>query len=961
VATIVLLALVAAGWAVSGLGPILVPPAAHAADALTAAAFASPPVAVGGYHTCVLPGDGTVLCWGDDTSGQLGDGRITDPSAPGGDVVAIYTVLGGPTAREGECSEYLDGAVLVCSSDSPLRGVTAIAAGFAHTCALLADTTVRCWGANAAVDGGPFSPSSSGGQLGDGTTTPNAFPVTVIAGPGQPNPLYGVTAITAASDYTCALMSDSTARCWGNAMQATGTAPVPIMADASHPLAGITALAAGDTATCALLTGGGVDCWGSNIEGLLGDGGVENASSVPVQVLGAGSPSVPMSGVSGLVMGHDIPVGENGVPAGHACVLDSSVVPGGVHCWGVSDSGQLGRSSAGSWLVTSAGGSPLGDVIALAAGTTFSCALRADGSVDCWGGGYGTTSSDGLGSAAPVPVLSGGVVAIAAGGSFCAVLATGGLSCLGFYGGDGMVPVPGITIAAPAAPAPTPSTPTPSTPTPSAPSPSPSAVGQAGDLDHLVGDWSVTYGAPVTVSVTFAAGTYTVTTTMPTAIASTSCSVPAGTVMETFTGSGGNYAGQQVLFGPTCQVAQVVPLTGSRDSAGAITVLYNGTPGRHVLVPAAAATGPSLFRNSIPTPAEINLDLATVVLPTVVAGVGIIVLVPFPGALFNSTLRTNYAELLRRGRRARRRMRNAALRPWFALAARLSIASGPQPIALGEEAPILSSPPAAEQRHDFWWTWPGVGVFVLLTALLSSFLDPAFWFDAASAPTFIGMLVGLVLILAAFDLPSFLYYRRSNIRFWPRALPGTFVVALACVAISRLTDFHPGYLYGLVITTAVAATLGDKVEGKLLATGVVVTLAVAIGAWLALGVVAPVARASSDPLLIGVQTVLSMLVSDGVQVTAFGLLPLSFLAGEGVRKWNRWVHAGLWLFGLAAFGVVILNPQNGYLSDTTRTPLATIVALFAIFSIGSIWFWRYFRDWHRRMAKLAPPALEEAS
>jgi hypothetical protein len=384
-----------------------------------------------------------------------------------------------------------------------------------------------------------------------------------------------------------------------------------------------------------------------------------------------------------------------------------------------------------------------------------------------------------------------------------------------------------------------------------------------------------------------------------------------------------------------------------------------GIVDNHTLVPAAAAVaGPSLFRNSVPTPGEINLDLATVVLPTLVAGVGIIVLVPFPGTLFNSTLRTNYAELMRRGRRARRRLRNAALRPWFALAARLSVAFGPQPIALGEEAPMLTSPPAAEQRHDFWWTWPGVGVFVLLTALLSSFLDPAFWLDAASLPTFIGMLVGLVLILAAFDVPSILYYRRSTIRFWPRALPGTFVVALACVAISRLTDFHPGYLYGLVITMAVAANLGPKVEGRLLAAGVILTLVVAAVAWFALGVVTPAARASSDPFLVGTQTVLSMLVSDGVQVTAFALLPLSFLAGESVRKWNPWVHAVLWLSGLAAFGIIILNPQNGYLSDSTRTPLLTIVALFVLFSAGSVGFWKYFRDWHMRMAKLAPTVEE---
>ena len=73
------------------------------------------------------------------------------------------------------------------------------------------------------------------------------------------------------------------------------------------------------------------------------------------------------------------------------------------------------------------------------------------------------------------------------------------------------------------------------------------------------------------------------------------------------------------------------------------------------------------------------------------------------------------------------------------------------------------------------------------------------------------------------------------------------------------------------------------------------------------------------------------------------------------------MHAGLWLFGILAFGIVILNPQNGYLSDTTRTALFTIVALLVLFAVGSAWFWKYFRDWHKRMAALTPPAIEDPS
>ncbi|MHB8959332.1 MAG: RCC1 domain-containing protein, partial [Candidatus Limnocylindrales bacterium] len=346
-------------------------PVVRAASPLTMADFSSSPLAVGGSHACALPGDGTVRCWGADASGQLGDGRVrgSNSVAPGADTPLVTVIAGA-------------------GSTAPLTGVVAIAAGFDHTCALLADTTVRCWGDNAAVVGGQLGPAPrSGGELGDGTTTSRAAPVTVLAGPGQTTPLTGVTALSAANGYTCALMQDGSAKCWGDAPQAASLAPVAVMADGRHPLTGIVGIGAGDRHACALLAGGSVVCWGANESGQLGDQGTEAKSAVPVAVTVAGGPpTFALGRVSAIAVGHNVDVNENGYSIGHSCALDGT---GSVQCWGANDVGELGNGSVDSSgrpfaaPVDAAPGStnPLGGVVAIAGGDLFTCALTNGGRV----------------------------------------------------------------------------------------------------------------------------------------------------------------------------------------------------------------------------------------------------------------------------------------------------------------------------------------------------------------------------------------------------------------------------------------------------------------------------------------------------------------------------------------------------------------------------------------------------
>jgi alpha-tubulin suppressor-like RCC1 family protein len=125
--------------------------------------------------------DTTVKCWGSNAAGGLGDGTVKDRLTP----VAVRTRPRG----------------------AALSGVVAISAGYYHTCALLKDTTVRCWGFN------------RGAELGDGTGMDRSTPVAVVGEGGSR--LEGAIAISAGGHHTCALLQNSTVVCWG-VSQGTG-------------------------------------------------------------------------------------------------------------------------------------------------------------------------------------------------------------------------------------------------------------------------------------------------------------------------------------------------------------------------------------------------------------------------------------------------------------------------------------------------------------------------------------------------------------------------------------------------------------------------------------------------------------------------------------------------------------------------------------------------------------------
>jgi hypothetical protein len=378
------------------------------------------------------------------------------------------------------------------------------------------------------------------------------------------------------------------------------------------------------------------------------------------------------------------------------------------------------------------------------------------------------------------------------------------------------------------------------------------------------------------------------------------------------------------------------------------------------------------LRDSVPGPADVSLDPVVIATSAAIAG-GVVLFVPFPAALFNSTLEEHYAEvtaavarfrrwlgrLFMRGvARGRRAVADARSRraQGSTDAAAPAPASAPAPVAVGE--------PSADERateRPFWmeeafWRSPlGIGAFILISALLYGLLDPTFGLDVSSAATFLGLALGMFALLLAFGIPMFIAARTKGIGLSARALPGTLLVALGCVVISRVADFQPGYLYGLIIGFTFSRALAKAEVGKLDAVAAAAALGLAVASWLLLPLVRDTGTGEQPFLAAMLETAFATVVVAGLEAAAIAMMPVRFLPGERVRSWNR--RAWAVLLGVAAFGFahILLNPSSGYLADTTRTSLFTVVWLLVAFGGGSVLFWAYFRFRPQPKPDTAPP------
>ncbi len=365
-------------------------------------------ISSGSYHTCAILDNGAVSCWGYGNYGQLGNGGTSDKTTP-----TLTSSLGtGRTAALSERDFDGDGTFNIFQAYSNLDyRESTLSSGVRHTCAILDNGAVSCWG------------RGFNGRLGNGGTGDKTTPtLTSSLGTGRT-----AVALSSGDYHTCAILDNGAVSCWGEGSNGqlgnggTYYKTTPTLTSSLGTGRTAVALSSGSAHTCAILDNGSVSCWGEGSNGQLGNGGTYYKTTPTLtSSLGTGRTAVAIS--SGNY---------------HTCaILDN----GAVSCWGRGDDGQLGNGGT-SDKTTPTLTSSLGagrTAVAISSGSFHTCAILDNGAVSCWGNGYYGQLGNGGNSDKTTPTLTSSLgagrtaVAISSGSYHtCAILDNGRVSCWG--------------------------------------------------------------------------------------------------------------------------------------------------------------------------------------------------------------------------------------------------------------------------------------------------------------------------------------------------------------------------------------------------------------------------------------------------------------------------------------------------------------------------------------------------
>ena len=350
----------------------------------------------------------------------------------GGKAPTVAPTSTATTTAPTTTTSAADASAPAATAASPRTGADApkqLSSGDFHTCALMGDATVRCWGRN------------TEGQLGDGTTENRSKPVSVKG-------IAGAKHLAMAAHSTCALLSDGTISCWGGGRAWGDEKQHDKMPPTSvKGIAKAIGVDGGGLLYCALLESGKVQCWGDEAGQRTSKTKPPTKDAQEITVAEAhgcarvGDGSVACwgegawGGVGKVSLATPAIKGTKQISSGDSalCALTGS---GTVTCWGRNEQGELGRAPDMDVHPEPAEVAGLSGVTRIVAGEAHLCAILSDATARCWGsngdGELGRGAQGEPQTPGPIGGSLGGIEEIALGADHgCARTKDGNVYCWG--------------------------------------------------------------------------------------------------------------------------------------------------------------------------------------------------------------------------------------------------------------------------------------------------------------------------------------------------------------------------------------------------------------------------------------------------------------------------------------------------------------------------------------------------
>ena len=238
-------------------------------------------------------------------------------------------------------------------------------------------------------------------------------------------------------------------------------------------------------------------------------------------------------------------------------------------------------------------------------------------------------------------------------------------------------------------------------------------------------------------------------------------------------------------------------------------------------------------------------------------------------------------------------------------------------------------------------------VFLGLSGILYASVDPGFswhWSADPSAPLLLlADCVGIAVVTLGFQIPRIVVGVERHHRLSLNVLAGSVVVGVACVIVSKSLHLDPGYVYGLIAVFAFTPTLDERTNGRLVAACMTTVLVLSVVAFVLWEPGDAGGGSGPGPRVFFVQQVLLFVWAAGIQSVCFAMLPLPFLPGREILRWNKVAWAAILGTGLVVFSLILLEPGGPFEENVGHRGLIPALVTFGLFALVSLGFMAYFR------------------